>query len=752
MTFIDYGFQTNAVNKLYDTYIAREYGGTKKNNTILQAPTGSGKTAILVRLMDRILKNDDTKNIAFVWLTPGAGDLEEQSWRKTSENAIFVKSVFLEDSLRDGFQPGTATFLNWEMVSNKRHNIALKDGERANLYQAVDDAKERNVKFILIIDEEHRNQTTKAQHIIDTFNAEMIFRASATPLEDKSAEKVLIPEEDVIAEGLITRNVIINEQFNGGGSKQELRLSDEDFLDAADSKRKKLKVLYRDRKSTINPLVLIQFPDEKKSSEEVEDKVKQVRKYLTKELGQKEENIATWLSGEHINVTEIQKNDSNINYLLMKQAVSTGWDVPRAKILVKLRLNTSYNFTIQTIGRIRRMPERHYYPEEELNNSYVYSNDSNYVYEIIKQGIGSGITQMSLQKNINPDTFHIKSKKKKNYVYKDLETVTKALHKEFTKEFHLNNDVDHNKKQLEMYGWRFGREIFSTVKSGSVSRLEDIATQTKDIQTSIPIINTSDFGYRYDSVMALIKPYLHIGEDLTNIRAIVNDLFGVGEPGSDIKPLLQLHPKDRYAFIINNAMKIKNVVMNMDASYSYTFHEEVSLTDSNVTYEKFLLPVRDGYNDNGEKGKLLNKNVYAGYTTSNWVKQSGPEKMIEERLNSIKEIKWFYRSKDHGEKYFSITYDSDTREFFPDYLVKTMDGDTYILETKGAEKQNIDKYAHMKFDALKNYVQNECEAPTHFAFVRPSLEHKGILLYNNSKWEEVVDGSKYWKPLEELFK
>ncbi len=44
----------------------------------------------------------------------------------------------------------------------------------------------------------------------------------------------------------------------------------------------------------------------------------------------------------------------------MKQAVATGWNCTRAKILVKLRENMSEDFQIQTIGRIRRMPESHF--------------------------------------------------------------------------------------------------------------------------------------------------------------------------------------------------------------------------------------------------------------------------------------------------------------------------------------------------------------------------------------------------------
>lgn len=750
MSFKKYTFQIDAVNQMIDAYRLNKAGVKKNNNIILQSPTGSGKTAMLVMLMDRLVQDYPEDNVAFVWLTPGAGELEQQSWTKTSQNAQYVQPYYLLDALSDGFKQNSVTFLNWELVNNKK-NIALRDGERTNLHSAIKSAHERGLHFVLIIDEEHRNQTSKAQNIIDMFDADIIYRASATPIKDNSAKYIHVTEDSVIAEELITKSVVINDQYDAGGSEEELHGGDEDFLDTADKKRRLLKSAFLELGKSINPLVLIQFPDEKASDDEVQSKVQEVREYLVNELGQKDSEIATWLSGTHSNVENISKNVSEVNYLLMKQAVSTGWDAPRAKILVKLRLNTSHNFTIQTIGRIRRMPERHYYTNDVLNNSYVYSNDSKYVSDVIQNGMGYGVTQMSLQDGVKPNEFGIDSIKMKKHPFKDIAKVTEDLHKEFTNEFRLTNDIVHNEKQFKKYGWKFGRTILTTVKSGSVIRIEDIATETQDISMPIPIVDTRQWGYRYDSVMDLIKPYLHIGNDLPNIRAVINDLFGVGEPGSGVKPLLQLSPKDRYGFVINNAVLLRDVVKKMDAHYSSEFNEQLTFDQELMEKIPFELPVREGYPDTGKKGIILKKNVYGGYSTSNFVKQSGPEETIEKQLNSFADVKWFYRSKDHGYKYFSITYDGETRDFYPDYLVKGMDGKTYILETKGEEGSNIDEYAEQKFFALKNYVNNYCDSNVEFAFVRPSSNHKGILLYNNSVWDEKVDNSPHWNVLEELF-
>ena len=72
----------------------------------------------------------------------------------------------------------------------------------------------------------------------------------------------------------------------------------------------------------------------------------------------------------------------------MKQAISTGWDCPRAKILVKLRDNMDENFEIQTIGRIRRMPQAHHYDNVLLDNCYLYTFDEKYE-QSVRQELGS---------------------------------------------------------------------------------------------------------------------------------------------------------------------------------------------------------------------------------------------------------------------------------------------------------------------------------------------------------------------------
>ena len=131
-------FQEQAVQTLQDKFFY-----SKNQTTIFYAPTGAGKTVMLINLMDRILKyNPSNTEYVFIWLTPGNGELEEQSWQRAKDYGQIVRAQTLEDALLNGFESGTATFLNWERVKNDKA-IALREGETKNLDDIIKIAKQK---------------------------------------------------------------------------------------------------------------------------------------------------------------------------------------------------------------------------------------------------------------------------------------------------------------------------------------------------------------------------------------------------------------------------------------------------------------------------------------------------------------------------------------------------------------------------------------------------------------------------------
>ncbi len=57
-------------------------------------------------------------------------------------------------------------------------------------------------------------------------------------------------------------------------------------------------------------------------------------------------------------------------------------------------------------------------------------------------------------------------------------------------------------------------------------------------------------------------------------------------------------------------------------------------------------------------------------------------------------IAWVYKNGDKGQQYLSIVYlDGFSKQwlFYPDYIVKTIDGQVWLIETKGGEVAGIAK-------------------------------------------------------------
>lgn len=381
-------FQLNAVKSLFEAM------DKPVRDIILKSPTGSGKTIILTYFMHQYIQS--YPKTVFVWLTPGKGNLEEQSKAKMDKYIHASQTKLLSDVMTAGFEENDSCFINWEKLTKKGNN-ALKDSERTNFLEHIEHALNDGLRFIIIVDESHQNNTIKADEIIQYFRTEKIIRCSATPKGIAKAEVIEIPEEEVIAAGLIKKMLVINQDF-----PQTVETEDQTayLLERALQKQRELRAAYLQMDVDINPLIIVQIPNK---SETLLDGVERwfEAQGLTYENGQ----LAVWLSDRHENLEGIDAPAAPSTAVIIKQAVATGWDCPRAQILVKLRDNMDETFEIQTIGRIRRMPEAKHYGSDLLDSCYLYTFDEKFT---------AGV-KMALDKGaLNACTLFLKSE------YKDI--------------------------------------------------------------------------------------------------------------------------------------------------------------------------------------------------------------------------------------------------------------------------------------------------------------------------------------------
>ena len=464
-------FQDKAIKSICD---AMAPDGVR--DVVLNSPTGSGKTIVLTHFMSEYMR--ENPGTVFVWLTPGKGDLAEQSKEKMDLYCHNASTKLLSDAMTSGFEPGDAVFINWEKLTHE-NNVVLKDSERDNLYDLIKKAHDAHVTFKVVIDECHQNfkdrGENKAKAIVDLFNPDKIILASATPPKvSKKVHEIKISEEEVISEGLIKKLIYINADINSalkfGDNADDAQ--NEYLLRLAMAKRDQLRMRFASKGSKVNPLVVVQLPDND------ETVLAMVLKWfedngVTIEGGE----LAVWISGRHKNNDEIQRLDGKQTAIIMKQAIALGWDCPRAHILVKLRKNMDEKFEIQTIGRIRRMPEAKHYGDDLLDTCYLYTFDSKFS-EGLKKELGQSAFDVKTL-NLKPDHGAFSLVKEQRTMVtdsRDEEMAFEAIFSHFKKGklgYPLKvGDFVKNKKAMAAGGYSFSEGISGTAMSGAVAKLK----------------------------------------------------------------------------------------------------------------------------------------------------------------------------------------------------------------------------------------------------------------------------------------
>lgn len=727
----DYEFQTQCVEFLIEKTVET----TSKQVITVKAPTGAGKTIILIKYVDEFLKNT-AGNTAFVWLCPGKGNLEEQSKARMEEVTPHIDTRNLMYSMMAGFEPGSVTFINWELVT-KRGNTALKDSERSNLFEKIAEAHKDGTEFVVIIDEEHLNNTKKADDVINAFVTKNIIRVSATANKVPHQEYYEISEEDVIDAGLITKAIYVNE---GVDDSKEIQDDYEYLLDLADEKRKAIAKAYEKEDVNVRPLVLIQFPMGQPET------IKAVEKKLAG-MGYTYDNgmVNIWMSDEKIVSDDLTDLDGSPSFLLMKQAISTGWDCPRAKILVKLREGGSEDFQIQTIGRIRRMPEGKHYGMNILDYCYIYTLDTQYkigllssldkayqVRRLFLRDEAKGFTLTKEMRDLDFDGLGERETLEKVYDY-------------FKKSYKLGSDKNINRENLEAGGYDFSHEIDSKILQGVFRTTESLAQGSTDNRIKVKTtVNTHTHGiYLLHSVDEIKKV---TGMQSQKVKNILRRMFSKGKKKK--YKLIELENSDFYAFVINNVKQLKIDFKKVTSQMGGT---QLSLKlEPKVT--QFCIPEMEVYKFSEVKHRtLMRMNAYREYTNEFVTDKtrSLPERLFERYCENNDKVEWVYKNGDTGQQYLSIVYmDGISKQwlFYPDYIVHLKDGTDWIIETKGGESsghsKNIDMQIENKFIAFKQYAK---KYNLHWGFVRDIDEE---LFINNTEYvEDMSDDS--WKPLEE---
>jgi type III restriction enzyme len=404
-------FQKKAIDKLTTNFLKLWEQTEPQRHLVFKSPTGSGKTFMVCNFVNGLnaLPTWDYDK-SFIWIT-FSEDLAMQSKDKFQEyfDSNLENGLLTINDFKQGkFHKNDVLFINWQkLVSTSADNRVLRRPEDEVFLKEqgyyfedlIENTHKEGREIILIIDESHiSSKTALAQNIIDLINPKVILNVSATPknvpgideIEEGTAGYVSVKREDVIEEGLIKEKIAV--QTEEDLKKFQNKDLDELLLELAIERQIELKAEFKTIGKYINPLVLIQLPNDDSKLKDSGQKTKEqvVLDYLQKKNIDIETKIALWFDGKQKNMEFITHNESDVDFMIFKQAAGTGWDCPRAHILVMFREINSASFYTQTIGRILRMPEPNakddYKNNPNLRTGYLFTNYKRNDLEIPDQG------------------------------------------------------------------------------------------------------------------------------------------------------------------------------------------------------------------------------------------------------------------------------------------------------------------------------------------------------------------------------
>jgi type III restriction enzyme len=389
-------YQEDAAGKVLKNLrkASSEYADDKTYTAVsLSAPTGAGKTVIAAAVIERVLFGDPEgdgeadPDAVFLWLTDDPS-LNEQTSKKLLQASDKIQASQLL-RLDEGFDAAEFArskvyFLNIQKLRKGANFLTRKEGKRKHLMldTITRTIKSNGTHYYLIIDEAHRgtgrrssDDQTITQRLINgdgtVAAAPVVLGISATPdrfdkaieqgANDRVPRKVIVPTAAVRESGLIKD--VLSISYRAESQTMETTLVRQAVSNLRTMDEAWNVYTSAEDEPPVRPVLVLQIPASSNAADvgalldvcgEEWDELKQrhaiahaLESHTAEEFGKHTVN--------YVKPQDIQDHPA-VRLVIFKEALTTGWDCPRAEVMVSLRTAKDDTYIAQLIGRMVRSP------------------------------------------------------------------------------------------------------------------------------------------------------------------------------------------------------------------------------------------------------------------------------------------------------------------------------------------------------------------------------------------------------------
>ena len=394
-----FDFQERALDELRIELLSMRAEAPRRPQALsFSAPTGAGKTIMMTALFEQIIFGapgfDPQPDAAILWLSD-MPELNEQTRLKIEgkSDRIRVSRLRSIDSAFDAerLEGGYVYFINTQKLGTDKLLTSPGDGRQFTIWQTfANTIRATPDRFYVVIDEAHRGARTtasnkQAQTIMQRFvlgaaevgmvPCRMVIGISATPQRfdallagatSLTRRTVAVPAEQVRDSGLLKQRVLIHHPPDMA-TVAELSLLQDAARRWMEMERRWAVYCAAEREARVYPILVVQVADSAGTGPTATDlaqAVAAIEHAVGRQMRVREMAHTFNDSGDlDVNGRLVRKVDASriedehdIGVVFFKQNLSTGWDCPRAEVMMSFRGAQDETYIAQLLGRMVRTP------------------------------------------------------------------------------------------------------------------------------------------------------------------------------------------------------------------------------------------------------------------------------------------------------------------------------------------------------------------------------------------------------------